>query len=72
MLILRQCPNSFTCINAALTGRVYDDGNELSISRIDFGSKFLSEALRCSREHQNNAVFAIELQNVKERCKRVL
>ena len=57
---------------ASLKGRVYDDGNELSISRIDFGSKFLSEALRCSLEHQNNSEFAIQLQNVKERCKRFL
>ena len=57
---------------ASFKGRVYDDCNDLCISRIDFGSKFLSEALCCSHEHKSNSVFAIQLQNVKERCKRFL
>ena len=54
---------------ASFKGRVYDDCNDLCISRIDFGSKFLSEALCCSHEHKSNSVFAIQLQNVKESCK---
>ena len=40
----------------SLKHRVFDNhGNQLSISRVDFGAKFTSESLRCSREHQNSS-----------------
>ena len=52
----------------SLKRRLFDiHGNQLSISRVDFGAKFASESLRCSREHQNSS-FEIQLLNVKERC----
>ena len=54
----------------ALKRRVVDtNGNQLVISRVDFGSKFQSESLRCCREHVSNPNFAVQLLNAKERCK---
>ena len=54
----------------ALKRRVCDNsGNELATSRVDFGTTFQSESLRCSRE---NPHICNQLLNVKERCKKFL
>ena len=56
----------------SLRGRVFDiDGNQLSISRVDFGAKFESESLRCIRKHEASD-FSTHLIKVKERCRMFL
>ena len=69
-------PPPLVCLTPSpLKLRVFDkDGNHLAISRVDFGSKFHSESIRCGHEHRNssNFNFSIQLQNVQDRCQKFL